>query len=269
MARKQTYRQRHGLQHTGDGGAPAERLKAREDIRQACSEGQVILIDKPIHWTSFDVVRKLRGFLHIKKIGHAGTLDPLASGLLIVCTGAFTKRINEFMKQEKEYTGSFTLGAVTPTYDLESQPENFRDISQLTEANIRNACHRFIGTIEQYPPVYSAIKKEGTPLYELARRGESVELEARTISINEMEITGIELPIVYFRVVCSTGTYIRSLAHDFGQALGCGAYLSALRRTRIGNSRVEDAQTPVQLMEAWKEHPAHGSESNDLPHQNG
>jgi len=269
VARKQTYRQRHGLQHTGESGAPAERLKAREDIRQVCSDGQVILIDKPVHWTSFDVVRKLRGFLQIKKIGHAGTLDPLASGLLIVCTGAFTKRINEFMKQEKEYTGSFTLGAVTPTYDLESKPEHFRDISQLTEADIRNACHRFIGNIAQFPPLYSAIKKEGTPLYELARRGESVELEARAINISEMEITGIELPLVYFRVVCSTGTYIRSLAHDYGQALGCGAYLSALRRTRIGDNRVEQAQTPARLMDAWKELPAEGRSGNELPHQNG
>lgn len=267
MARKQTYRKRHGLQKTGETGT--ERVMAREELRKACGEGRVILIDKPMHWTSFDVVRKLRGFLQIKKIGHAGTLDPLASGLLIVCTGAFTKRINEFMKQEKEYTGSFTLGAVTPTYDLESQPENFRDISQLTEMDIRQACRQFIGTISQFPPVYSAIKKEGTPLYELARRGEAVELEARNITIHEMDITGIELPLVYFRVVCSTGTYIRSLAHDFGQSLGCGAYLSALRRTRIGDSRVEDALTPAQLMESWKEIPVEGAAGNGSPAQNG
>lgn len=202
-------------------------------------EGGVLLIDKPLHWTSFDVVRKIRGLLKIKKVGHAGTLDPLATGLLIVCTGKFTKKINEYMAKEKEYTGTITLGAVTPTYDLESLPEQQKDISLLTETNIRNAVALFQGEIMQLPPVYSAIKKKGTPLYELARRGEAVELEPRKIHIHSFEITDFRLPEIDFKVVCSTGTYVRSLAHDVGQALHCGGYLSKLRRTAIGEFRVK------------------------------
>ena len=204
-------------------------------------EGRVLLVDKPLHWTSFDAVRKIRNLIRIKKVGHAGTLDPLATGLLIVCTGKFTKRINEFMAQEKEYTGTFTLGAITPTYDLESEPVEKRQLDGITEEKIKAATIPFLGEIQQVPPAHSAIKKDGIRVYELARQGIEVKLEPRTITIKEFEITSIEMPVVHFRVVCTTGTYIRSLANDFGQALGCGAYLSRLCRTRIGEFRIEDA----------------------------
>ncbi len=217
-------------------------------VRQAYEEGKVILIDKPLHWTSFDVVRKIRSTLRIKKVGHAGTLDPLATGLLIVCTGKFTKKINEYMAQEKEYTGSFTLGAITPTYDLESKPTDVKDYQHITEEQIHQATKAFTGEILQKPPIYSAIKKEGTSLYELARRGAEVEIEPRKIFIKEFIITDIQLPVIYFKVICSTGTYIRSLANDFGAALGCGAYLSELRRTRIGDLHVTNAQTIQQFL---------------------
>ncbi|RYY50931.1 MAG: tRNA pseudouridine(55) synthase TruB [Chitinophagaceae bacterium] len=214
-----------------------------EELRQDYEEGKVILIDKPLHWTSFDAVRKIRNAIKIKKVGHAGTLDPLATGLLIICTGRFTKKINEYMAAEKEYTGSFTLGATTATYDLESTATDFKPTDHLTASIIHSATEGFIGHIKQMPPLYSAIKKEGVALYTLARRGKEVELEPRDIFIKEFEITAIELPMVRFRVVCSTGTYIRSLAHDFGSILGCGAYLSELRRTRIGEFYTSDAQT--------------------------
>ena len=206
-------------------------------------EGRVLLIDKELHWTSFDAVRKIRNSIGIKKVGHAGTLDPLATGLLIVCTGKFTKQINHFMAAQKEYTGSFTLGAETPTYDLESEPMNFKYFGNIALETIYKTTQLFLGEINQLPPIYSAIKKEGKALYELARRGEEVELKPRKISIESFEITDVNLPVVKFKVVCSTGTYIRSLAHDFGKALGCGAYLSSLRRTQIGELRVENAQT--------------------------
>jgi tRNA pseudouridine55 synthase len=205
--------------------------------------GQVLLINKPYDWTSFDVVRKIRSMVRIKKVGHAGTLDPLATGLLILCTGKFTKRINEYMAQEKEYTGTFVLGATTPTYDLESIPENFAGYNFITPGLLQETTKQFTGLIYQVPPMHSAIKKEGRRVYELARRGETIELEPRKIEIKEFEITKVELPEVHFRVVCSTGTYIRSLAHDFGKALGCGAYLGSLCRTRIGNFSLEDAMT--------------------------
>jgi len=212
--------------------------------------GQVILIDKPLDWTSFDVVRKIRNLTRIKKVGHAGTLDPLATGLLIVCTGKFTKKINEYMGMEKEYTGTFTLGAVTPTYDLESMPADARDISYLTEEQIHNATAAFIGAIQQVPPIHSAVKQNGKPVYLAARKGIDVQLEARTITIKDFAIEKIELPVVHFRVVCSTGTYIRSLANDYGKALGCGAYLSGLRRTRIGEFLADKAL----LMEEFVHH---------------
>ncbi|WP_245623995.1 tRNA pseudouridine(55) synthase TruB [Flavihumibacter petaseus] len=204
-------------------------------------EGRVLLIDKPLDWTSFDVVRKLRNQIKIKKIGHAGTLDPLATGLLIICTGRFTKKINEYMAQEKEYTGSITLGATTPTFDLESEPENFLSTEGITPAMIEQATAAFTGPILQVPPIHSAIKINGQRVYELARKGKEVKLEPRPVTIFSFEITAIELPVVYFKVTCSTGTYIRSLANDFGAALGCGGYLSSLRRTRIGAFQVEDA----------------------------
>lgn len=247
MARKQTYRLRYTnkLIEAGEEQPVRQERPRRAPVDPAMQlpyvEGKVILIDKPLHWTSFDAVKKLRGILQIKKIGHAGTLDPLATGLLIVCTGKFTKKINEYMAAEKEYTGSITLGAITPTYDLESLPEQQRDYSFVTEALLTETTKQFIGAIDQVPPIYSAIKKEGTALYELARRGVDVELKTRPINIASFELTEIALPVVHFKVVCSTGTYIRSLAHDFGAVLGCGAYLSSLRRTRIGEFSVTDA----------------------------
>jgi tRNA pseudouridine55 synthase len=224
-------------------------VQVSDEVRKTFEEGKVILIDKPLHWTSFDAVRKIRNSIKIKKVGHAGTLDPLATGLLIICTGKFTKKINEYMAQEKEYTGSFTLGATTPTYDKESTPQDFKEYNHITEVEIVAATKNFIGQIQQYPPIYSAIKKDGVALYELARRGEEVELKARTITINEFEITKVELPMVYFRVLCGTGTYIRSLAHDMGQVLGFGAYLSELRRTRIGEYNVDDAVSMEGFLE--------------------
>ena len=247
MAKKQTYRQRYTSKII-DAGDPVpdkperkERVPVDPAIQQSYLEGKVILIDKPLHWTSFDVVRKLRSLLQIKKIGHAGTLDPLATGLLIVCTGKFTKKINEYMAMQKEYTGHFTVGAVTPTYDLESLPEQPKDYSFLTDEMIHAATAQFTGEIDQRPPMFSAIKKDGVAMYELARRGEDVKMEARKVTISEFEIVHIELPILTFKIVCSTGTYIRSIANDFGAALGCGAYLSSLRRTRIGEFTAEQA----------------------------
>ena len=210
-------------------------------------EGRVILIDKPLHWTSFDVVRKIRNLIKIKKVGHAGTLDPLATGLLIVCTGKFTKKINQFMAQEKEYTGQIILGAVTPTYDLESEPRDFKSIDGITTKLIAETAQNFIGEILQTPPIHSAIKQKGKPVYLQARKGIDVIIEPRKISIKSFEVTAIEMPVVSFKVVCSTGTYIRSLANDFGAALGCGGYLSELRRTRIGNFKAEDAMSIVEF----------------------
>lgn len=215
-------------------------------------QGEVLLFDKPLEWTSFDVVRKVRNLIRIPKVGHAGTLDPLATGLLILCTGKFTKKINEYMGMEKEYTGTFTLGATTPTYDLESEPRDLKDISHLTEQQIHNATLSFTGDIMQTPPIHSAIKQAGRPVYIAARKGIDVKLEPRPVSIYHFSIEKIELPVVHFRVVCSTGTYIRSLANDFGAALGVGAYMSSLRRTRIGQFKVEDALLLEKFEEALK-----------------
>lgn len=215
-------------------------------------EGQVLLINKPLQWTSFDAVRKIRNLIRIKKVGHAGTLDPLATGLLIICTGKFTKKINEYMAREKEYTGTFTLGATTPTYDLESLPENPKPFAHITTGNIIAATKNFIGEIMQVPPAHSAIKVDGKRVYELARQGKEVKLEARKLFIKEFEITAIEMPVIHFRVVCSTGTYIRSLANDFGASLGCGAYLSSLCRTRIGEFLLTDAMTIAAFEEKVK-----------------
>lgn len=176
-------------------------------------------------------------------MGHAGTLDPLATGLLIICTGKFTKKLNEYQAREKEYTGSFTLGAITATYDLESEPQNPRNFDFVTKELLDETAKKFTGEINQIPPIHSAVKQQGKPVYLAARKGHDVKLEPRKITIKEFEITKVELPLVYFKVVCTTGTYIRSLANDFGQALGCGAYLSSLCRTRIGEFRLEDAMT--------------------------
>ena len=246
MSKKESYWAKHKqkLRDTGEGLPQIKHtLPISDEMKAVFEEGQVLLIDKPLHWTSFDVVRKIRNAIRIKKVGHAGTLDPLATGLLIVCTGKFTKKINEIMADEKEYTGTFTVGAVTPTYDLESEPTDLKPFDGITAEEIKKATHFFLGDIMQLPPIYSAIKKEGEVLYKLARRGEAVELTARPVQIREFEITNIDLPVVSFKVVCSTGTYIRSLAHDMGQHLGCGAYLSSLRRTRIGKYPVQQAQS--------------------------
>lgn len=225
----------------------------KEEIQTIFSEGQVLLVDKPLEWTSFDVVAKVRNTIKIKKVGHAGTLDPLATGLLILCTGKFTKKINEYQAREKEYTGTFTIGAVTPTYDLESEPEQFKDYSLVTEELIHQTTKQFIGDIQQVPPTHSAIKKNGQPVYILARKGIDVVLEPRPVIIKEFDITKIELPVLHFRVVCGTGTYIRSLANDFGKALGCGAHLSKLCRTRIGEFTLSEARSLEQTLEWIKE----------------
>ena len=204
-------------------------------------EGKLLLIDKPTGWTSFDVVNKIRRLAKVKKVGHAGTLDPLATGLLILCTGKLTKSISEYMAQEKEYRGSLTLGATTQTYDLESEPENRKDAGSVTSEALNGVIPAFIGEIWQVPPVHSAIKKDGKRVYALARKGKEVKLDPRKVFIKEFEITHREGAVVGFRVVCSTGTYIRSLANDVGAALGCGAYLSSLCRTRIGEFTIDQA----------------------------
>lgn len=216
---------------------------------QNYKDGQILLIDKPLQWTSFQVVNKLRWGIRknfgIKKIkvGHAGTLDPLATGLLLICTGKFTKRIQEFQEQVKEYTGTILLGATTPSYDLETEIDQSFSIDHISEETIYKTTSLFIGEIEQYPPIFSALKKDGKRLYEYARQGEAVEISSRKITIHEFEITRVKLPEVDFKVVCSKGTYIRSLAHDFGKALDSGAHLTVLRRTKIGSFSVEDATT--------------------------
>lgn len=210
--------------------------------------GQIILIDKPLHWTSFQAVNKMKYALINKvglpkkfKIGHAGTLDPLASGLLLVCTGKFTKRITELQGQAKEYTGTFYIGATTPSYDLETEIDETFNISHVDETLIHETVKQFLGEIDQKPPIFSAIKKDGVRLYEHARAGEIIEIASRKTTIHEFEITRIALPEIDFRVVCSKGTYIRSLAYDFGKAMNTGSHLTALRRTKIGDYNVNDA----------------------------
>lgn len=210
--------------------------------------GQIILIDKPLHWTSFQAVNKLKYALINKaglpkkfKIGHAGTLDPLASGLLLICTGKFTKRITELQGQAKEYTGTFYIGATTPSYDLETEIDETFDTSHIDEVLIHETVKQFLGEIDQKPPIFSAIKKDGIRLYEHARAGEIVEIASRKTTIHEFEITRIALPEVDFRVVCSKGTYIRSLAYDFGKSMNSGSHLTALRRTKIGDYDVNNA----------------------------
>jgi tRNA pseudouridine55 synthase len=207
------------------------------------NEDRVILIDKPLEWTSFDVVNKLRKKLKIKKIGHAGTLDPLATGLLILCTGKMTKRIDEYQAQEKEYTGQLVIGQTTPSHDLETPVSEAKDITHINDDLITVAARKFTGIINQIPPIHSAIKIDGKRAYKLARKGKEPELKPRQVTVSEFEITSIELPIVRFRIVCSKGTYIRSIARDFGDELGVGAYLSKLCRTRIGQFQLKDALT--------------------------
>ncbi len=223
------------------------------------TEGKVLLIDKPLTWSSFQAVNKvkwsLKKHLGLKKlkVGHAGTLDPLATGLLIICTGKFTKRIQELQGMEKEYTGTFHIGATTPSYDLETEIDQTFDISHIDENLVQQTVQQFLGEIDQKPPVFSAIKKDGKRLYEHARKGEEVEIASRKTTIYEFELTRIALPEVDFRVVCSKGTYIRSLAHDFGVALGAGAHLTALRRTKIGEFNVADAISPQAFEESVTE----------------
>lgn len=218
-------------------------------------DGQVLLLDKPLNWTSFDVVNKLRFALkhHIGvkkiKVGHAGTLDPLASGLLIICTGKKTKEIDSYQAQEKEYTGTIILGATTASYDSESEIDQHYPTDHITSELMEAARQQFIGVIEQVPPMFSAIKVDGQPLYKLARRGIKKEIKPRKISISTFELDTTNFPELRFRVVCSKGTYIRSLAHDFGKALNSGAYLGSLRRTRIGTFSVEDALTIDEFLE--------------------
>ena len=251
LAKKGSYLAKHRAS-TGEEFSSEKRASIiiTDELRSSFEEGKVLLIDKPLHWTSFDVVRKIRSSIRIKKVGHAGTLDPLATGLLIVCTGKYTKKINEYMAAEKEYIGAITLGATTPTYDLESLPQEHKDFTSISPGQINEAARLFKGELQQMPPFYSAIKKDGVALYELARRGIKVELKARTITISKFEVTEINLPVIKFKVVCSTGTYIRSLANDLGAALGCGGYLSELRRTKIGDQTILEATSMENFLKS-------------------
>ena len=218
------------------------------------SQGKLLLFNKPLTWTSFNVVSKVRYLTKVKKVGHAGTLDPLATGLLIVCTGKFTKKINEYMGMLKEYTGTITLGSTTPSFDLETVPENFKDTTHLNEATIIATTQQFTGDILQMPPQHSAIKKDGRRLYESARQGIVVEVAARPVTIYAFDIVKIDMPIVHFKVACSTGTYIRSLANDFGAALGVGGYMSSLCRTKIGDFDIKDALSVIDFETQIKEY---------------
>ena len=219
------------------------------------AEGATLLVDKPIDWTSFDVVKKIRVIIKAK-IGHAGTLDPLATGLMILCTGKFTKKLTDFQGLDKTYTGAFYLGATRPSFDRETEIDETFDISGLTEDAIRAATKPFIGDIDQMPPIYSAIKKDGKKLYTHARQGTEVVIEPRKVRIDQFEITKIELPLVYFSVKCSKGTYIRSLAHDFGKALNAGAHLHELRRTAVGDFSIDDAWQLNELVDYLNENKA-------------
>jgi len=214
-------------------------------------KGGVILLDKPYKWTSFDAINHVKISLRAK-IGHCGTLDPLATGLLICCTGEMTKQISQYQQLPKEYTGIFHLGATTATYDKESEPENILPFDHITNEQLLEAAAKLTGEVMQVPPIHSAIKKDGKRSYDLARAGIDVVLNARPVIISEFELTEIALPEVHFRVVCSTGTYIRSIANDIGRLLGCGAYLQGLRRTKIGNFDVKDALTPQEWKQLWR-----------------
>lgn len=229
------------------------------DTKENFLEGKILLIDKPLEWSSFQAVNAVKWALKRKfnlkkiKVGHAGTLDPLATGLLIICTGRATKKINELQGQEKEYTGTFTLGATTPSYDLETDVDQTFPTEHIDEELLETARQQFLGTIQQTPPVFSALKKDGKRLYEYAREGKVVEIKTREITITSFEITRVALPEIDFRVRCSKGTYIRSLAHEYGLALGSGAYLSALRRTKIGDFNVDNAVEPEEFREMLRE----------------
>ncbi len=221
-------------------------------------KGGVILLNKPYEWTSFQAVNKvkylLKHYYDLKKvkIGHAGTLDPLATGLLILCIGKYTKKIKEYQAQEKEYTGTFYLGATTPCFDKEKEIDNYYPTEHITEEDIYKAAEHFLGEQEQVPPVFSALKVNGVRAYEFARENKDVELKSRKITIKEFEITRINMPEVDFRIVCSKGTYIRSIARDFGSYLNSGAYLTALCRTRIGDYKLSDSQTIEEIISEYK-----------------
>lgn len=219
--------------------------------------GEVFLVDKPLEWTSFDVVKKIRNALRIKKVGHAGTLDPLATGLLIVCAGKQTKQIDSYMGQEKEYTGTFVIGATTESFDLEKPVIPVADPSQITLEQVKAAAAELTGDIFQVPPMHSAIKVDGKRVYESARQGIEVKMEARPVQVREFEITGFENNVVHFRISCSKGTYIRSLARDLGEILGVGAYMSSLCRTRIGDFKLSEAKELMSLVEEIKARPQH------------
>lgn len=215
-------------------------------------KGEVFLLDKPYEWTSFDVVKKVRGTLRIKKVGHAGTLDPLATGLLIVCAGKATKRIDEFQGKPKAYTGTLVLGKTTPSIDLETEFDSESDYSQVTVEQIKQAAAELSGPLMQVPPEYSAIKVDGKRAYKMARKKEDVKLDPRPVTVDKFEITEVDLPHVKFAIDCSKGTYIRSLVRDLGKKIGCGAYMSELRRTAIGEHRIEDAYNLEEFIAALK-----------------
>ena len=229
------------------------------------AEGELLLVDKPLTWTSFDVVGKLRNTMKpLKlKVGHAGTLDPLATGLLIVCTGKLTKKIDLIQAEDKEYTGTITLGATTPSFDLETEIDQTFDISTITEQNILDIAQSFEGELEQYPPAHSAVQINGERAYEKARRGEEVELKSRKVFIHEFEVEKIELPHVFFRIKCSKGTYIRSIASDFGQRLHNGAHLSSLRRTMSGDFHVDNAWNLDELIQQIRDQKAAAELNNE------
>lgn len=217
--------------------------------------GEIFLVDKPLEWTSFDVVKKIRNALRIKKVGHAGTLDPLATGLLIVCAGKQTKQIDSFMGQEKEYTGTFVIGSTTQSFDLEQPVIAVADPSAITLTDVKAAAAQLTGDILQVPPMHSAIKVDGKRVYESARKGLEVKMEARPVQVREFEITQFQENVIHFRISCSKGTYIRSLARDMGQILGVGAYMSSLCRTRIGQFMLKDALELTSLIEEIKARP--------------
>ena len=219
------------------------------------SYGEVFLIDKPLEWTSFDVVKKVRNALGIKKVGHAGTLDPLATGLLIVCAGKQTKNIESFMGKEKEYTGTFVLGKTTESFDLEREVIEVADPSMISLDEIHQAVAQLTGNILQIPPIHSAIKVDGKRVYASARKGISIKMEPRPVLVSHFEITRFQLPEIDFKIICSKGTYIRSLARDLGNSLGVGAYMKALKRTRIGEFRIEEAEELLNLVENIKMRP--------------
>ena len=216
-------------------------------------EGRIILINKELRWTSFDVVKKIRNLVRIKKVGHAGTLDPLATGLLIVCIGKMTKQINQFMDLEKEYRGTMVIGKTTPSVDLETEIDSDNSIEHISEQQVINMTGKFVGNLMQTPPIYSALKRGGEPLYKKARKGEYVKIEPRPVESKEFEITGIQFPEVHFRLVCSKGFYVRSLVKDFGEALGVGAYMSALERTRIGEFKIANALSIDEFKKEFEE----------------